>query len=119
VGGVFGIALLGTLLTTRLRSTLEPALVAIGLSPEQASTVQQVAGQGELDPSALMGLSAGQRAEVVEAFRQSFMSGFRLSLMVGGLILLAAAIVANRFIPGRAHAHEVRQAARMAGPVEV
>ena len=32
VGGVFGIALLGTLLFTRLNAALEPALGAIGLS---------------------------------------------------------------------------------------
>jgi hypothetical protein len=29
------------------------------------------------------------------------MSGFRLSLLVAGLALLTAALVANRFIPGR------------------
>jgi hypothetical protein len=41
------------------------------------------------------------------------MSGFRVSLFVGGVVLLVAAVVANRFIPGRAHAQEVRQAARV------
>jgi hypothetical protein len=32
------------------------------------------------------------------------MSGFRLSLVVGGCVLLVAAVVANRFIPGGAPA---------------
>ena len=117
VGGVFGIALLGTLLTTRLRSTLEPSLAAIGLPPQSADPIQAAAGHGELDPSLLAGLQPGQRAAVVDAFRESFMSGFRLSLMVGGFALLLAAIIANRFIPGRAHAAEVRRAA-MAEAVE-
>jgi hypothetical protein len=54
----------------------------------------------------LAGLQPGQRAAVVEAFRESFMSGFRLSLLVAGLVLLAAAVVANRFVPGRGHEHE-------------
>jgi hypothetical protein len=45
------------------------------------------------------------------------MSGFRLSLVVAGGVLLVAAIVANRFIPGREHAREVREsAARVEAP---
>jgi hypothetical protein len=45
---------------------------------------------------------------VFQAFRESFLTGFRLSLLVGGGVLLLAAIVANRFIPGRtAHAEEM------------
>lgn len=41
------------------------------------------------------------------AFGDAFMSGFRLALIVAGLALLTAAVVANRFIPGR-HAVVVR-----------
>jgi hypothetical protein len=109
VGGVFGIALLGTVLTTRLREALKPALAAIGLSPQQQALVTDAAGQGRIDPALLGGLSPGQRAAVAGAFRDSFMSGFRLSLVIGGLVLLAAALVANRFIPGR-DAREVVEA---------
>lgn len=102
VGGVFGIALLGTVLTTRLRAVFEPALVGIGLSPGQRAAVAEGAGQGHLDPALLSNLSPGQRAAVAGAFRESFMSGFRLSLVIAGSVLLVAALVANRFIPGRA-----------------
>ncbi|MET0801592.1 MAG: hypothetical protein ABWZ53_10540, partial [Actinomycetota bacterium] len=42
-----------------------------------------------------------QAAAVGRAFGDAFLSGFRLALVVAGLALLAAAIVANRFIPGR------------------
>jgi len=104
VGGVFGIALLGTVLTTRLRETFEPALAAIGLPSDQQAAIANSAGQGFVDPAVLAGLSPGQRAAVVDAFRESFMSGFRISLLLGGAVLLLAALVANRFIPGRAHA---------------
>jgi hypothetical protein len=38
------------------------------------------------------------------------MSGFRVSLFLGGLVLLAGAFVANRFIPGRAAAREMHAA---------
>jgi EmrB/QacA subfamily drug resistance transporter len=107
VGGVFGIALLGTVLTTRLRDALEPALAPIGLSAAQQKAVAAAAGHGRIDPDLLATLSPAQRDGVFEAFRQSFMSGFRLSLVIGGLVLLFAAVIANRFIPGRAAAREV------------
>ena len=35
------------------------------------------------------------------------MSGFHLALLIAALVLLTAAVVANRFIPGRAHADEI------------
>jgi hypothetical protein len=112
VGGVFGIALLGTILTTRLRGAFEPALAAIGLAPQQQEAVAGAASRGVLDPALLGSLSPGQRAAVAEAFRESFMTGFRVSLIVGGLVLLLAALIANRFIPGREHA-PVREVERI------
>ena len=113
VGGVFGIALLGTILTTRLGSVLAPSLAAIGLAPASQAAVEATAGHGILDPKVLGALPQDQQGAVVEAFRQSWMSGFRLSLVVAGVVLLVAAFVANRFIPGREHAREVRESARL------
>jgi EmrB/QacA subfamily drug resistance transporter len=104
VGGVFGIALLGTILTTRLREVFEPALAGVGLTAPQQTAVADSAARGVLDPRLLSELPPGPKAAVLDAFRQSFMAGFRLSLIVGGIVLLLAALVANRFIPGRAHA---------------
>ncbi len=102
VGGVFGIALLGTILTTRLSATLDPALRAIGLAPQRLAALEASASGGRLDPALLADLPPSQRAAVGQAFRDSFMSGFRASLVVGGLVLLVAAVVANRWIPGGA-----------------
>ena len=107
VGGVFGIALLGTILTTRLRGALEPILAGLGLTAQQQRTLTEAASHGTIDPALLGGLAPGQRVAVLEGFRQSFMSGFRLSLLIGSAVLLAAAIVANRFIPGGPPAREV------------
>lgn len=119
VGGVFGIALLGTLLTSRLRDAFDPVLATIGLAPAQEAAVSTAAGHGTLGPQLLGSLSPGQRGAVVEAFRESFMSGFRLAVVVGGLVLLVAALVANRFIPGRAHAREVMEGGRAPAPQPV
>ncbi len=118
VGGVFGIALLGTILTSRLRTVLDPALATIGLTDAQRASVEAAAGTGQLDPSELAGLPPEQRAAVVNAFRESFMAGFRLSLLVAGLVLVAAALIANRFIPGRSHAAQImREGAGEPAPV--
>jgi DHA2 family methylenomycin A resistance protein-like MFS transporter len=100
VGGVFGIALLGTILFTRLEAVLAPSIAGLGLSPAQQETITTAAGHGQLDVGAL-GLTPDQAAAVGRAFGEAFVSGFRLALVVAGLALLAAALVANRFIPGR------------------
>ena len=105
VGGVFGIALLGTILTTRLRQVFDPALERLNLPAGQRAAIGEIAGKGVLDPRLLSRLPQGQRAAVVQAFRESFLSGFRISLLVGGTVLILASIVANRFIPGRGTEH--------------
>ncbi|MBI3647340.1 MAG: MFS transporter [Actinobacteria bacterium] len=102
VGGVLGIALLGTILTTRMNGAIKPALAALGLPAQQRAAIAAAAGHGLLDPSLLGGLSPLQTAGVYRAYSDAFMAGFHTSLIVGGCALLLAAIVANRFIPGRA-----------------
>ena len=105
VGGVFGIALLGTILFTRLESVLAPSLAGLGLSLRQQAAITSAAGHGQLDVGAL-GLDPNQAAAVGRAFGDAFLSGFRLALVVAGVALLVAAVVANRFIPGRHEAYE-------------
>jgi EmrB/QacA subfamily drug resistance transporter len=101
VGGVFGIALLGTILTTKLKGSLTPALTSLGLEPGRQATIAAAAGHGTLENSVLRGLTSQQALAVKQAFSQSFMDGFHVALVVGGCVLLVAAVVANRFIPGR------------------
>jgi EmrB/QacA subfamily drug resistance transporter len=103
VGGVLGIALLGTILTTKLKSSFTPALDGLGLTSPQRAALSASAGHGSLDPSLLhqLQLSPTQIHGVTSAFGSSFMGGFHLALAFGGAVLLAGAFVANRFIPGR------------------
>jgi EmrB/QacA subfamily drug resistance transporter len=115
VGGVFGIALLGTILFTRLKSQLIPVIGGLGLSTEQRAGITVAASHGQLDVTKF-GLTATQQASVGKAFGDAFLSGFRVALMVAGIVLLVAAFVANRFIPGH---HATREARRIAEPVPV
>jgi EmrB/QacA subfamily drug resistance transporter len=105
VGGVLGIALLGTVLTTRLKDALVPALSGLGLSPTQQASIGVAAGHGTLDPSLFRGMSPQQAGAVKQAFDQAFMSGFHAALILGAIVLLVAALVANRFVPGRTSIH--------------
>ncbi|MEX2458950.1 MAG: DHA2 family efflux MFS transporter permease subunit, partial [Actinomycetota bacterium] len=99
VGGVFGIALLGTLLTTKLKASMTVAIAGIGISGAQSGAIVEAASHGRIDPSILAGLTPEQMGAVQGAFADSFMDGFRLALMLASLVLLTAAVVANRFIP--------------------
>jgi EmrB/QacA subfamily drug resistance transporter len=101
VGGVFGIALLGTILTSQLKSSLTPALAGLGLSASQEAAITAAGSHGTLDPRVLRGVPADRVGDVVAAFQQSFMDGFHLALLLAGLVLVGAAVVAYRFIPGR------------------
>jgi EmrB/QacA subfamily drug resistance transporter len=113
VGGVLGIALLGTILFDRLGSVLVPKLANLGLDSTQARAIAQAASHGFVSPSELaaLGLSAEQTRGFATAFREAYMSGFHLAVLIAASILLTAAVVANRFIPGRAHADEIHAAA--------
>ena len=68
-------------------------LSGLGLAPTTQSAIEATAGHGTLDPSQLSGLPPEQQG----------------------------AVVANRFIPGRAHAREVTAAARVdeSAPLEL
>jgi EmrB/QacA subfamily drug resistance transporter len=102
VGGTFGIALLGTLLTTRLSDAIVPAIEKLHLDPARSTQIIASAGHGRLDPATLVGLSPDQVAAVRHAFASAFLDGFHLALFVGGCVVIFAGILANRFIPSGA-----------------
>lgn len=101
VGGVLGIAVLGTILTTRLKDAFVPAVAGLGIPRDQVAAIGAAASHGNLSPAVLAGLTPEQQAGVAQAFASSFMSGFHTALILGGSVLVVAALVANRFIPGR------------------
>ena len=67
VGGVFGIALLGTILTTKLNAVFGPAISGLGLPPSAQTAIESTAGHGTLDPAQLAGLSPEQQGAVGDA----------------------------------------------------
>ncbi len=106
VGGVLGIAVLGTILTTRLKQTFVPALSDLRLPAQVEAKISEAASHGTLDPSLLQPLSPETRLAVSQAFASSFMDGFHLALIVGAAVLLSAAVVAFAWIPTGGHHRE-------------
>jgi len=116
VGGVLGIAVLGAILTTQLKSSFAPAVQGLGLAPAQLQAIGDSAKHGVLTPESLaaLGLTPAQIEGVAAAFRDAFMQGFRPALLFAGTVLLLAAIVSNRLIPGRDTIDEHHAAANAA-----
>jgi len=94
---------LGAILTTQLKSAFTPAVQGLGLAPAQLQAIGDSAKHGVLtsDSLAALGLTPQQIDSVAVAFRDAFMQGFRPALLFAGSVLLIAAIVSNRLIPGR------------------
>ena len=109
LGGVFGIALLGTLLTTKLKSILTASIGSIGLSAAQRGVVLDTAGHGTLDPSIVqrLHLSSTQATAVGHQYGNAFIQGFHLALLVAAFFLFAAAIASFLYIPKGAPQREV------------
>ncbi|MGH9196615.1 MAG: hypothetical protein ACRD1T_12840, partial [Acidimicrobiia bacterium] len=107
VGGVFGIAFLGTLLTTKLRGSLISALASAPLTAAQKSAIVATAGHGRIDPGMLQQLPPVQAEFIRAAFVNSFMDGFHVTVLVAAGILILAAIIANIWIPSGAPRSEM------------
>jgi hypothetical protein len=112
VGGVLGIAALGTIAFAQVASAIGPLLSGSGLDAAQQEAVAEVARHGVLTKDALaaIGIAPEQLVAVAAAYQEAFMSGFHLAVAVGGLVLLTAAVIANRYIPGRLATHKARLA---------
>ncbi len=102
VGGVFGIALLGTIVTTKLKDSLGPLLSHVpGLSAAQTAALMASGGHGQIDPQAFahLGLTPQQSGGVMRSVAIAYMNGFHLAMYTGAAVLLTAAFVAFRWIP--------------------
>lgn len=110
VGGVLGIALLGAILTTQLKSAFAPALSGLGLSGDQQAMIGEGVKHGSFVTTGV-GLSPDQASSLHRAFDDAFMKGFHPALILAGAILLIAALIANRLIPGSDSVAEYHAAA--------
>jgi predicted MFS family arabinose efflux permease len=98
VGGVFGIALLGAILTAKMTSALTVSLSALDLPTTVREQIIQRATHG--------GAGGGGNVPpvVTQAIRSAFVSGMRGSLLVASIALFVGSAVAYTFIRGHGQA---------------
>ncbi|WP_063794871.1 MFS transporter [Microbispora sp. ATCC PTA-5024] len=96
VGSVMGSSILGTLLTAGLASALPGRLAAHGVPPAAREEVVAAVASGRSG-------GAPQPAAVRDAVADAFTSGFHTSMVVCGVVLLVAAVLALAAVHNRPH----------------
>jgi Na+/melibiose symporter-like transporter len=98
-GGAVGVAVLGSLLssryTTRVEQRLAPLHPPTAVMANARDNIQKALGAAQQAPRQLA-------RPLAAAARSSFVDGFHLATVVGAIIALAAAIGVFRFLPSRA-----------------
>jgi EmrB/QacA subfamily drug resistance transporter len=100
VGGVFGIAVLGSIVTARFTSSLVTALTGLGVPPtviERVAEMAQKGGSGTADTPSLPGLDVSM---IQTAVGDSFTAGLHRAVLIASPVLLMGAVVAAIMIRG-------------------
>ena len=99
IGGVFGIALLGAIVTHIFTRDLNRVVNQLGLPPALKATIIEQAGHGVEQTGGSLP-AGGQFDALALALKSSFVSGMHVALIVAGAALLAGGIVAAVFVQG-------------------
>jgi EmrB/QacA subfamily drug resistance transporter len=116
VGGVFGIAVLGSIVTSQFISQLRVALNALNLPAGVTEKVVEIAGLGRgAAGSGIQSMPGLDAAGIHKAVIVSFTNGMHQALWIAGGVVLAGAVVAAIMIRGTApHQQMARHAAAQA-----
>lgn len=101
LGGSLGIAVLGSILASQYTAKIIPSISNL---PEVAKTAAEQSVAGAIAVGQQIGGSTG--AQIIQAAKEAWMSGYHSSLMVGACIIAIAAIVAYFGLPERADDHD-------------
>jgi EmrB/QacA subfamily drug resistance transporter len=99
LGGALGVAVLGSLVTTRFTSSLAPALAGLPADAREAAGTGLPAALGVARE-----LPGGAGETLAAAARAAFVDGFALATLVGAALVVATAVVASRLLPQTAPA---------------
>ncbi|MDN3027936.1 MFS transporter [Streptomyces sp. S.PB5] len=98
LGGALGVAVIGSLLTTRYQDRMRPRLAPHRLPQDVSDDVLGSLG-GALSLAERVGGTAGRM--LAEVARSSFVSGMGLGLVVGSTVAAAGALLAFSALPSR------------------
>jgi EmrB/QacA subfamily drug resistance transporter len=97
LGGSLGVAVFGSLLASRYAHSLAPSLREL---PDSARQVAEGSLGGALGVAGNTAGSAG--AQVAQAAKEAWMSGFHLSIIVGSAVVAMVGVFAYRYLPDHA-----------------
>jgi len=97
VGGALGVAVIGSLLTTRYTDDITSTLAPYHVPAAALDAIKGSLG-GALEVAARAGGTLG--AELAAAARQAFVSGMDLGLLTGAFVVLGGCLVALLVLPG-------------------
>jgi EmrB/QacA subfamily drug resistance transporter len=109
MGAVFGVAVLGSIVNSKLTGQLAARLKALGIPPNfQSLVLHDVIGGGSA--SAVAGAEHNKNAaiakiatKVVNAAYQAFGSGLHVALDISGVLLLVGAVASFSLVRGQSH----------------
>jgi EmrB/QacA subfamily drug resistance transporter len=99
MGGALGVAVIGSVLASAYRPHVASRLAALGAPGSVISSARESIG-GAVDAAA--SLSEPLRTSVIGASRSEFVTAFHGALLVGAVVLLAAAGIVFALLPARA-----------------
>ncbi|HUQ39231.1 MAG TPA: MFS transporter [Acidimicrobiales bacterium] len=94
LGGALGVAVLGSLVTSRYVHLLKPAVMSL---PADAASATQRSLAGALGVA--RNLPATQAHDLVMAARSSFVSGIQLAAVTAAIVAMAASAIVLRLLP--------------------
>jgi EmrB/QacA subfamily drug resistance transporter len=97
VGGALGVAVIGSLLTTRYTDDITSTLAPYHVPAAALDAIKGSLG-GALEVAGRVGGTLG--AELAAAARQAFVSGMDLGLLTGAFVVLGGCLVALLVLPG-------------------
>jgi EmrB/QacA subfamily drug resistance transporter len=92
LGGVMGTAILGSVLSSKIGSSLLDALTGAGVPADTARQLdgaKEIVGQGNVPP--LPGASASLQSAITHGSHEAFMTGLHTAMTIGAILALAAA----------------------------
>jgi len=107
IGGVFGIALLGAIVTSSFRSSFTSHLVALGLPAGQAAGIVAKAGANSAAGGATVatvlrrsppGTTVAQARGIVSSIHQSFVHAIHAGIVVAIAFMVLAAVVSAVYV---------------------
>jgi Na+/melibiose symporter-like transporter len=99
VGGALGVAILGSILASGYRSSLTSRTAHLGAPASALAQARTSVGGGLLAASSLTGRLAHALAD---ASRAAFVSGMRLSFVLGAAMMVGGALIAYAYLPAHA-----------------